>query len=127
MKLLPMIALITALFLSFSTQATFAKDKSYKFNYRMSQAKEVSDENDLKLLRAAEYSLKKGYDYFVIESSRTYDKSAEQKTVKFGQRRSKRPQIRTELVIHCYDAKPELEGVYIARDVKQDIDQKYDG
>ncbi len=125
MKLLPIIALITALFLSFSTQASLAKDKSYKFNYKMSQAKEISDETDLKLLRAAEYSLKKGYGYFVIDSSRTYDKAAQQKTVKFGQRRSKRPQIRTELVIHCYDAKPEQDGAYSAKDIKLEIDQKY--
>ena len=125
MKKIILKVLIATLFLSLSSGVLIAKDKDFKFNYKMSQAKTITDDTDLKHLRAAEYTLKKGYSYFTIINSRVYDNAKKQKTIKFGQRRSQRPQIRTELTIHCYDDLPLLDQVYNAEDTKDDINKKY--
>ena len=64
------------------------------------------------------------YDsFFLITNDTKFPKK--QKTIKFGQRRSQRPQIRTELTIHCYDDLPLLDQVYNAEDTKDDIYKKY--
>ena len=125
MKKLSIIAVIAVICLSFSAQTSFAKDKSYTFNYKITKSNEVTDAEDLKLLRAAEYSLKKGYDYFVIEKSRTYSKVKKQKNGRLGQKRAKRPQMRTELVIHCYDTDTKSDDLQKAKDVNVSIKHKH--
>ncbi|MBT5073251.1 MAG: hypothetical protein HOH18_00035 [Kordiimonadaceae bacterium] len=103
-----------------------AKDKAYKFNFSGYVSEEITDQDDYALMKAAEYSLKKGYSYFVLNNTRRFDKSQEQaRTGRIGRRQSKKPRLRTELEIHCYDTEQNSEGAYSANSVMQDISQKY--
>ena len=110
---------------SMAGQDALAKDKSYKFNFRGYVSKQIDNQDDLALLKASEYSLKKGYDYFVIENIRRFDRAKQQRTVKFGRRTSTKPQLRTEMRIHCYDAIPDMENVHNANETVMKINQNY--
>lgn len=103
----------------------YAKNKEFKFNYRPTVEKSISDLKDKELYKAAEYSLKKGYDFFVIQKSRTFNKNANQKNGRLGQVRKKKPQMRTELIIHCYDDQSAVDGLLNATTTKQQIRAKY--
>lgn len=103
----------------------YAKDKEFKFEYRQTAEKSISNNKDKELYKAAEYSLKKGFDFFVIQKSRTFDKNAKQKNGRLGQVRKKRPQMRTELIIHCYDDKAAADDLLNATTTKQTIRAKY--
>lgn len=125
MKTFKILCAFIALSLSITTQAAFAKDKEFKFNFRGYVSEEINNQDDFALLKAAEYTLKKGYEYFVILETDRYDRTKKQRTTKFGTNSSKKPKLRTKLVIHCYDADPGVEGAYTANQIKQDIDAKY--
>ncbi|MCP5381697.1 MAG: hypothetical protein H6912_04950 [Kordiimonadaceae bacterium] len=125
MKFYRILIVLTAVLFTLSMQVSMAKDKSYKFNYRLEADEKITDAKDLEMLKAAEYSLKKRCIYFSIKNSRTYDKNASQKTTRFDHVRLKKPQMRTELIINCFDQNPGLENVYNAQEIKSSIDAKY--
>lgn len=111
---------------SFVSQMASAKDKSYRFNFSGYVSEEITDQDDFALVKAAEYSLKKGYDYFEITNTRRFDKAKEQaRTGRIGRRQSTRPRLRTELEIHCYDTEQNSGEAYNASSIVQEINQKY--
>ena len=126
MKFFKILCALLALSFTFSTQLASAKDKEYRFNFSGYVSEEIDNQDDLALLKAAEYSLKKGYDYFIILKTDRYDKAKKnQGNARLGRKRSTRPRLRTTLEIHCYDADPDLENSHNAEQVKNDINQKY--
>lgn len=127
MKFIIILRVIAILLISsFVSQIAAAKDKSYKFEFRGYVSEKITDQDDLALLEAAEYSIKKGYSYFVLNRTRRYDKATEPaRTGRIGRRQSTRPRLRTELEIHCYDTEQSVENSYNANLVVQEINQKY--
>lgn len=125
-KILSIISLTIILSL-LSIPASFAKDREYKFNFNGHVSKEIDNKDDYALMEAAKYTLKKKYDYFVIKNARRYDRA---KKVRGGSRisnnRPSKPKLKTELIIHCYDADPGTEGVHNAETIKAQLDQKYE-
>ena len=119
------LALAIVLFTCSVNSFSYAKDKEFKFDYRMTSEKSITNDKDKELYKAAEYSLKKGYDFFVIQKARQFNKNAGRKTERFGSSRKKKPQMRTELVIHCYDKQSASNGLLNAKTTKQAIRAKY--
>jgi len=119
------LALAIVLFTFTINSFAYAKDKEFKFEYRMTSEKSITNEKDKELYKAAEYSLKKGYDFFVIQKTRQFNKAAGRKTERFGSTRKKKPQLRTELVIHCYDKQSANNDLLNAKTTKQTIRAKY--
>ena len=110
---------------SFAAHISTAKDRAYKFNFSGYVSEEITDQDDFALVKAAEYSLKKGYDYFEITKTRRFDKAKQQaRTGRIGCRQSSRPRLRTELEIHCYDTEQNSEETYNASSIVQEINQK---
>lgn len=110
---------------SFSAQLVMAQDKSYKFNVRGYSSKEITDEGDFVLLSAAEYSLKKGYVYFVLTDSRKYEKKSNSRTSRFGRAQSKKGKPRTEINIDVFKEVPSAENAMNANEIKEELDAKY--
>lgn len=124
-KILSLIS--TTIILSlFLIPASFAKDREYKFNFNGHVSEEIANQDDYALMEAAKYTLKKKYDYFVIKNARRYDRA---KKVRGGSRisnsRPSKPKLKTELIIHCYDADPGSDGAHKAKTVKAELEQKY--
>lgn len=127
MKFVSIIRIITVLLISsLAGQIALAKDKAYKFEFKGYVSEKIIDQDDLALLKAAEYSIKKGYDYFVLNRTRRYDRATvPARTGRIGRRQSTRPRLRTELEIHCYDTEQSVENSYNANLVVEKINQKY--
>lgn len=111
--------------ISLTGQISMAQDKTYKFDARGYSSKKVTDEGDFVLLSAAEYTLKKGYIYFVLTDSRKYEKTSNSRTGRFGRAKSKKGKPRTEINISVYKENPDTENALNANDVKEEIKAKY--
>lgn len=81
------------------------KGKSYSFTFSGYVSKTIDDQEDFAMLKAAQYSLKKGYSHFTIVNSDRYDNTARRanRTTKFGRKPSKRPRLKTKLTILCFN------------------------
>ena len=103
-----------------------AKDKEFKFFVKGYTSEKIENQDDYAAYEASKYALKKGYDYFVIKNIRRYDRSKKARGGgRMGQKRTPRPKLRTELIIHGYDAMPDVEGAHTSSMVKSEIEQKY--
>lgn len=115
--------IILSLFLK---PASFAKDREYKFSFNGYVSEEIANQDDYALMEAAKYTLKKKYDYFVIKNARRYDRAKKTRSgVRFASNRPTKPRLKTELIIHCYDADPGSEGAHNADTTKAELEQKY--
>ncbi len=128
MKLLKsLIAISVAMIIGFNGTMALAKDKEYEFSFKGYVSKKITEQDDYAMLKASEYALKKGYEYFTIDNIRRYEKGSSRSSFRIGARKSIRKRLYTELKIHCYDDASTIEDAYKASDVKQEIDQKYGG
>ncbi|MDG1995173.1 MAG: hypothetical protein P8J14_01655 [Emcibacteraceae bacterium] len=103
-----------------------AKDKEFKFFVSGYSSEKVDNQDDYAIYEASKYALKKGYEYFIVENIRRYDRAKQVKSGgRIGQRRSTKPKLRTEMIIHGYDAMPDVEGAYTSEIIKSEIEKKY--
>lgn len=126
MSFIRLASLIAICLASLSFTAASAKDREFKFNFDGHVSEEIANQDDYALMEAAKYTLKKKYDYFVIKNARRYDRAKKQRGGgRFASNRPTKPRLKTELVIHCYDADPGGEGAQNAEAIIADLEQKY--
>jgi hypothetical protein len=110
--------------IALGNQPGFTKDRSYKFTINGHYSDQIKDQEDFARLKAAEYTLDKGYSHFIIENARRYSREARNSGT-LGSRKSSKPQARTELSIHVYDQDPNLENSFNAATLMEQMNIKY--
>ncbi len=110
--------------IALGTQPGFTKDRSYKFTFNGHNSDQINDQEDFAKLKAAKYTLDKGYSYFIIENARRYSREARNSGT-LGSRKSSTPKPRTELSIHVYDQDPNHENSFNAATLIEEMDRKY--
>ena len=117
-------AIFVAILITFQTSTVFAKDKQYKFSVRGYTSEKITDREDFAMLKASQYAIKKGYEFFTVENIRRYKKKPRGSS-RYGANNPRKKQMRTEITIHCYDEASVVENALNAANVSWGINEKY--
>lgn len=126
MKYFKILCALIALSITLSAQLASAKDNEFEFVVKGFISKKIDNQDDYVLYEAAKYAKKKGYEFFEVLNVRRYDKTrSSRKMNRIGSKTSTRPRLRTEMVIHCFDAGTGKEGIYNTKTTLSEINEKY--
>lgn len=115
----------TLIFVLVFSPISYARDKEYKIKFSGYYSEKITNPNEYALSKAAEFSKKKGYEFFVIKFVRRYER-ASKSMERIGARTSGKKRPTTELIMHCYDEYPDAELIYNTASIIEEMSNKYD-